>query len=313
MAGVHRTAQEDSRPPACIWMQAGVVKHKLCAKDFHCSTCRFDKTLRRIAEENRELSARGEPRDSARRRILHWGDALMALPVHRRPCVHTLKQRITFRNCTNAYACGSCEFDQYFQDQFAVHAVLKPVAVQEIEGIKFPQGYYLHRGHSWVRVETNGEVRIGLDAFAGHLLGPLDGIDLPLMGKPLTRDEAAIGLQRQAWRTDLLAPVSGVVTAANTKVLERPGLLQEDPYGDGWLLMAHAQEMRSDMRALFIGAEATEHLQMDIEALHATIEDQLGPLAADGGQLVDDIFSHLPRASWDAVACQFLTRSRVSS
>jgi glycine cleavage system H lipoate-binding protein len=313
MAGVYRTVQEDPRPPACIWMQAGVVKHKHCTNAFDCSSCHFDKTLRRVAEENRELTSRGEPRNSARRRIVYWSDALMALPVHRQPCVHTLKQRITFRNCTNAYACGSCEFDQYFQDQFAVHAVLKPVAVQEIQGIKFPQGYYLHRGHSWVRVETDGEVRIGLDAFASRLLGRLDSVDLPLMGKPLARDEAAIGLERQAWHTELLAPVSGVVTAANTKVLERPDLLQEDPYGDGWLLMAHADNVRRDMRELFMGGEATEHLEREIDALHATIEDQLGPLAADGGQLVNDILSHLPRACWDSVVGQYLTRSQDNS
>lgn len=313
MGGVHRRAQEDTRPPACIWMQAGVVKHKHCSNAFDCSSCRFDKTLRRVAEENRVLSSRGEPRDSARRRIVFWGEALTALPVHRRPCVHSLKQRITFRNCTNAYACGSCEFDQYFQDQFAVHAVLKPVAVQDVQGVKFPQGYYLHRGHTWVRMETDGEVRIGLDAFASKLLGPLDEVALPLMGKPLARNKAAVGLGRQAWQTDLLAPLSGVVTAANNKVLEHPDLVQEDPYGDGWLLMAHADDLRSDMRELLMGGEATEHLESEIDALHAIIEAQLGPMAADGGQLVGDILSHLPRRCWDSVARQFLTRKPVSS
>jgi glycine cleavage system H lipoate-binding protein len=308
MAGMRQRAQQDTKRPACIWMQAGVVKHKHCAVDYACSTCRFDKTLRRVAEENDLPSSRGKPRSTARRRIVHWRDALLALPTHRRPCVHHLKQRIGFRNCTNAYACGSCEFDQYFQDQFAVHAVLKPVAVQEVQGIQFPQGYYLHRGHSWVRMETDGEVRIGLDAFASRLLGALDSVDLPLMGKPLARGQGAIGLGRQAWRTDLLAPVSGVVTAANPEVLERPDLVRSDPYGDGWLLMAYPEDLRSDMRTLFMGGEATEHLENEIEALHATIEAQLGPLAADGGQLVDDIFSHLPRDCWDQVAKTFLTR-----
>jgi glycine cleavage system H lipoate-binding protein len=287
-------------------MQAGVVKHKHCAADFACSTCRFDRRLRRVAEENRQLSSLGEPRSTARRRIVYWSDALLALPAHLRPCVHSMKQRIGFRNCTNAYLCGSCEFDQYFQDQFGVHAILKPVAVQEIQGVQFPQGYYLHKGHSWLRMESGGEVRIGLDAFASRLLGRLDTVDLPLMGKPLTRDQGAIGLGRQRWRTDLRAPVNGVVTAANTQVLEQPDLLQKDPYGDGWLLVAHVDDLRSDMKALLMGGEASEHLEKEIEALHAVIEAQLGPMAADGGQLVADIFSHLPRDSWDTVARQFL-------
>jgi glycine cleavage system H lipoate-binding protein len=292
--------------PACIWMQAGVVKRKRCAVDYACGTCRFDKSLRRAAEENRLRSARGESRATARRRIVYWSDALLALPAHRRPCVHSMKQRIGFRNCTNAYVCGSCEFDQYFQDQFAVHAVLKPVAVQEIQGVQFPQGYYLHQGHSWLRMESGGEVRIGLDAFASRLFGRLETVDLPLMGKPLKQGQGSIGLGRQAWQAELLAPLSGVVTAANTQVLERPGLVEKDPYGEGWLLMAYADDLRSDMKALLMGEEASSHLEKEIEALHTIIETQLGPLAADGGQLVGDIFSHLPQDCWDEVANRFL-------
>ena len=306
MAGERPKAPHKNELPACIWMQAGVVKQKRCATDYACSDCRFDKRLRRVAEENRRLSSRGEARSTARRRIVYWSDALLALPAHRRPCLHSMKQRIGFRNCTNAYVCGSCEFDQYFQDQFAVHAVIQPVAVQSIQGVQFPQGYYLHKGHGWVRMESGGEVRIGLDAFASRLLGRLDTVKLPLMGKPLKRDQGAMGLGRQDWSTDLLAPVSGVVTAANAAVQERPDLIQEDPYGEGWLLMAYADDLRGDLKTLLMGSEASEHFSSEIEALHATIETELGPLAADGGQLVGDIFSHLPRACWDKVAQQFL-------
>jgi glycine cleavage system H lipoate-binding protein len=308
MAGERAKAPSETKHPACIWMQAGVVKRKRCAVDYACGTCRFDKCLRRAAEENRLQSARGEARATARRRIVYWSDALLALPAHRRPCIHSMKQRIGFRNCTNAYVCGSCEFDQYFQDQFAVHAVLKPVAVQEIQGVQFPQGYYLHKGHSWVRMESGGEVRIGLDAFASRLFGRLEKVDLPLMGIPLKQGQESIGLGRQAWHAELLAPLSGVVTAANTQVLERPGLVEKDPYGEGWLLMAYADDLRSDMKALLMGEEASSHLEKEIGTLHTIIEAQLGPLAADGGQLVGDIFSHLPRACWDEVADRFLAR-----
>jgi glycine cleavage system H lipoate-binding protein len=313
---VRLTAGQKTTPQACIWMQAGVVKQKCCTIDYACHTCRFDRVLRRIVDENRRLkhhserqpSPGGEPRHTARRRLIHWSDALLALPPHRRPCVHYLKQRIAFRSCNNAYACGSCEFDQYFQDQFSVHTVLKPIAVQEIQGLKFPQGYYLHQGHTWVRMESDGEVRIGLDAFASQLLGNLDTVVLPLMGKTLVRGEGALGVGRETWRTDLPAPVSGVVTAANARVLERPDLVEEDPYGEGWLLMAYVDDLRRDIRQLLMGAEAKAHLEHDIEALHATIEAQLGPLTADGGRLVHGILGHLPRECWDAVADQFLLR-----
>ena len=58
MAGERPKAPHKNELPACIWMQAGVVKQKRCATDYACSDCRFDKRLRRVAEENRRLSSR---------------------------------------------------------------------------------------------------------------------------------------------------------------------------------------------------------------------------------------------------------------
>jgi glycine cleavage system H lipoate-binding protein len=63
---------------------------------------------------------------------------------------------------------------------------------------------------------SGGQVRIGLDAFAARLLGPMDRIDLPLMGKPFKRDHGGYPHERRgALNADLLSPVSGVVTAFN--------------------------------------------------------------------------------------------------
>ena len=81
-----------------------------------------------------------------------------------------MKRRIGFRACTNEYLCGNCEFDQYFDDQYAVHAVVKPVDVLDIDGFKIPQGFYLHKGHTWVKIEKDQTVRVGLDDFALRML-----------------------------------------------------------------------------------------------------------------------------------------------
>ncbi|MBC2741727.1 MAG: hypothetical protein HGJ93_01415 [Desulfosarcina sp.] len=105
--------QHSTPPPdPCIWMQAGVVKTKMCRRAFDCTGCRFDRVLRRLAEENRERSASGAAVPGRRGRIVYWADKLNGLPAHRRPCLHHLKGRIDFRNCTHDYLCSNCEFDQ---------------------------------------------------------------------------------------------------------------------------------------------------------------------------------------------------------
>lgn len=292
----------------CIWMQAGVVRTKMCRRAFDCTGCRFDRALRHLAEQNRKRSAAGSAVPGRRGRIVYWADKLKGLPAHRRPCLHHLKRRIEFRACTNDYLCSNCEFDQYFQDQYAVHAVLKPVDMADVQGIKIPQGVYLHRGHAWVGMASGGQVRIGIDAFAARLLGPLDRIDLPLMGKPLKRGRTGIRMNRGILNTGLVSPVSGVVTAFNPKIKEAPAALPADPYGNGWLLMVQPDNLREDLRALEMGAEASAFIKSEIDQLFQAIETQLGPLAADGGNLSDDILGSLPPTCWQELARQFLKR-----
>jgi len=291
---------------ACIWMQAGVVRTKMCRRAFDCNGCRFDRTLRQLARENREKSAAGKPVSGRRGRIVFWADKLRELPAQRRPCLHHLKKRIGFRPCTNDYLCSNCEFDQYFQDQFTVHAILKPVGMEDVHGVKIPQGIYLHRGHTWVGLASGGQVRIGLDAFAARLLGPMDTIQLPLMGKPVQRDQVGIRMNRGALNTALLAPVSGVVTAFNPEVSDDPGAVPADPYGKGWLLMVQPTQLRDDLHNLQMGSEATAYMAAEIDSLYRAVESELGPLATDGGDLADDILGQLPPACWDRVARQFL-------
>lgn len=286
----------------CIWMQAGVVKKKSCTRDFHCTGCRFDRVLRRLARKNHLQSVAGTPVEGRRGRIVYWAYKLRELPAHRRPCLHSLKRRIDFRPCTNDYVCHNCEFDQYFQDQFLVHAVLKPVEMKTIAGFRVPQGFYLHRGHAWVGMAPGGQVRIGLSDFAVRLLGPMDRIDLPLLGKPLKQDQEGIVMHRGGLKAGLLAPVSGVVTAFNPEIGTPPRSLADDPYGKGWLLMVQPTNLREELHQLKMGdEEVTAFIIDEIAGLHQALESHLGPLAADGGQLSDDILGKLPNTAWETI------------
>ncbi|WP_319521363.1 glycine cleavage system protein H [uncultured Desulfosarcina sp.] len=300
--------QRQQQTPAdpCIWMQAGVVKAKMCRRAYDCNGCRFDRILRQLAEENRERLAAGGAVSGRRGRIVYWADKLREMPAHRRPCLHHLKRRIDFRPCTNDYLCSNCEFDQYFQDQYAVHAVIQPVGMKDVHGVKIPQGVYFHQGHTWVGLASGGQVRVGLDAFAARLLGTMEAIDLPLMGKPVQRDHVGVRMRRGALNADLLSPVSGVVTAFNPEVKTAPGAVPADPYGKGWLLMVQPTDLREDLRSLQMGMEATTFIEAEMDRLYQALETELGPMATDGGHLADDILGQLPQSCWEKMARQFL-------
>jgi len=290
----------------CIWMQAGVVLRKFCAIDYHCEACRFDRALRRTARRNQRLRQQGQVPEGKRGRIVYWKDRLRELPAWKQPCLHHMKGRIEFRTCTHDYQCGNCEFDQYFSDQYTVHAVVRPVDVLDVKGFRLPHGYYLHRGHTWVKIEEGSMVRIGLDDFALRVLGPLDRIDAPLMGKQLKQDRGDILLSRSSNTARVQSPVSGVVTDLNPDLRERGSQANDDPYTRGWVMRLHADDLRSDLKNLMMGEQASQYLDGEIDRLYEVIEEEAGPLAADGGYLGHDIYGNLPPDSWAKLTRTFL-------
>ncbi len=298
--------QQDNKRTACLWMQAGVVRHKFCGINYDCPACRFDRNMRQMADKNRKLRKEGRIPEGKRGKIVFWKDKLKELPLVKRPCIHHMKGKIDFRTCTNEYICGNCEFEQYFQDQHTVHAVVRPVDVLDIEGFRIPQGFYFHQGHTWVKIEESSMVRVGIDDFALRLLGPLDRIEAPLIGKQVEQNRADISLTRGTNNAMVLAPVSGVVTDINPRVREKGSLANKDPYSEGWIMRVHSNNLRHDLKNLMMGSETRDSLEQDINMVYQVIEEVAGPLAADGGNLGDDIYGNMPQIGWDRLTREFL-------
>ena len=68
----------------------------------------------------------------------------------------------------------------------------------------------------------------------------------------------------------------------------------------------HSNNLRQDLKKLMIGDQAGEYMDEEIGRLYQVIEEEIGPLAADGGYLGDDIYGNLPAASWQKLTRLFL-------
>lgn len=296
----------NSKPAPCLWTQAGVVKSKQCRINYLCTECHFDRVMKLTARENSELRRAGKKLKGKKSKIVLWKDKLMGMPLSKRPCIHHMKGRIEFRSCTNEYSCGNCDFDQYFNDQFSVHAMMNPVNLLNVSGFNIPQGYYFHRGHTWVKIEEDNSVRIGIDDFALRLMGPLSSIEAPLMGKKITHGEAAILVKRGDHRAEMLAPVSGVVMAINPELRDEGSLANDSPYSEGWVMKVEPDNIREEIKDLMINNETDDFIKSQTDMLYDMVEEVSGPLAADGGYLTSDIFGNLPELGWDNLVNRFL-------
>ncbi|MBF0117619.1 MAG: hypothetical protein HQK79_02195 [Desulfobacterales bacterium] len=227
--------------------------------------------------------------------------------MKKQACQHYVKGRIDYRLCTNNYQCENCEFDQYVNDQYAVHVSIKPVNVLDVEGFKIPHGFYLHPGHTWVKIEENAEVRVGIDDFALRLLGPIDNIYAPLLGKKVNQSSPDILLSRDKNEANAMLPISGVVTDVNLKLRDNGSLANKDPYSDGWILRIHADNLRGDLKQLMIGEETKKFFKKEINEVYRIIENESSiQLSADGGTLGYDIYGNLSGVSWERLIKRFL-------
>ncbi len=89
--------------------------------------------------------------------------------------------------------------------------------------------------HEWARTE-NGTIRVGISDFAQDELGDVVFVELPSEGDNLEQGDVFGVVESIKAVSDLYSPVSGTVTAVNDDLIEAPELVNEDPYGDGWML-----------------------------------------------------------------------------
>jgi len=298
----------NDKTPACLWMQAGVVKKKKCIKDFVCGPCRFDRALRKVCHENEDLQKKGVVLKGKRKDLIFWEDKLSKQPLAKRPCIHHMKGHIEFKACPKTYHCIDCEFDHYFQDQFKVYTMVKPVSFNDIKGVSLPVGYYLHSGHTWVKIEDNNTVRIGIDDFASRLFGKFTTIKTPLMGKQVSQGKKAFQLSRDRHAASFVSPVSGVITEINSKVNKKPGLINDDPYIDGWVLSLYCPNLKQDLKQLMFMNSNKMFMKKEVDKLYEFLEEETQLAAADGGSLGKDLFGNLPQISWDSLLNLFIRK-----
>lgn len=98
-----------------------------------------------------------------------------------------------------------------------------------------PTDRLYQESHEWIRT-TDESARLGISEFAQDELGDVVFVELPDEGDELTAGEDLSVVESIKAVSDIYAPVSGTVTATNDDLLDRPELVNEDPYGDGWMV-----------------------------------------------------------------------------
>ncbi|HEX5798628.1 MAG TPA: glycine cleavage system protein GcvH [Gaiellaceae bacterium] len=99
----------------------------------------------------------------------------------------------------------------------------------------YPEGLKYHAEHDWARIEGD-EAVLGITWFAQDALGELVHFEAPEVGSLITKDSSYGEVESVKAVSDVIAPLSGEILEVNAKVVEAPETVNDDPYGEGWLI-----------------------------------------------------------------------------
>ena len=119
----------------------------------------------------------------------------------------------------------------------------------EIEGYSFPDDLYYDKNHYWARVE-GGEVVMGTTDFSQKLAGEITYVDIDQEGEAVAQGKPFASIESGKWVGRVYAMVSGEVSAVNEDLEDEPEMINESPYGDGWLFRIEPSGLEADLANL---------------------------------------------------------------
>lgn len=129
--------------------------------------------------------------------------------------------------------------------------------------MEFPEGLKYSKEHEWVLVEDR-VATIGITDYAEQELGDIVYVELPEVGEKVVKDDPFGAVESVKAVSDVYAPVSGAVLEVNDALAESPETINDDPYGDGWMVRVEMTDT-DDLKDLMSAEEYAEYVEQQKE------------------------------------------------
>ena len=106
------------------------------------------------------------------------------------------------------------------------------------------------------------------------------------------------------------SPLTGRVMAVNPEALEHPGIVHDDPYGEGWLFLMEPHFLENELPCLYFNEDCLKWLEKENQQLLELLGTKYKGLAATGGKPLDNLCGRFPEIGWDRLVRTFLRMSK---
>jgi glycine cleavage system H lipoate-binding protein/ABC-type phosphate transport system substrate-binding protein len=177
-----------------------------------------------------------------------------------------------------------------------------------------PAGLFYDKSHTWAFMERNGLVRIGIDDFLQHVTGPVTRIRMKSPGEQVTKGEKILSIIQNGKQLNIQAPVSGTIREYNSRLLSDASLVNQSPYGQGWIYMIEPANWIRETGFMFMTARYHEWLRNEFarlrdffassEPVHAAGGSRF--VMQDGGELRENILAGFGPEVWEDFQTRFI-------
>ncbi len=184
--------------------------------------------------------------------------------------------------------------------------------------IKAPAGLLYDKTHTWVFMEKDGMVRIGINDFLQHITGSLSQIKMKSPGEQIRKGEKMVSVVRGGKHLDLYSPVTGVIRKQNESVLSNPLKVNSEPYDNGWLYQVEPLNWARETRFMIMADKFREWLDDEFTRLkdfmatsassNRVVYDHI--VLQDGGELTDNVLADMAPEVWEDFQNQFIDVSK---
>ncbi len=240
-------------------------------------------------------------------------------------CIWMTAGVISFKLCPLNYDCEHCDFDEVMRSQVRLKEVRSrvkrhkpktlvsseklPIASSDSKNpplfFTFSVGevggeLYLHPTHLWVRRVEEQKWMLGIDKLLAYVLPPVVEVELYGSNTKVLQNQLFGKVHAQAGTVPLTSPLSGRVVQTNSKLAQCPELMQQDPYGEGWLAEIEWFPSDSELGKFYTGLTGRRFLEEEAQHLkfllkHRGIQvDQIGETLPDGGAHIKYLHQVLP-------------------
>ncbi len=140
-------------------------------------------------------------------------------------------------------------------------------------GFEIPEDlYYDVKNHIWVKLLEDGTVKVGLDDVGQALAKRILFIRFKKEGAKVVKGKALGVLESAKWVGPIVSPISGTIIKINEQLKKKPSLVNDDPYGEGWIAIIKLANLQEDLKDLVTGEEAVKLQEEEIKEKEASKE-----------------------------------------